>query len=515
MPNAKLSKWIPNVQKATLYWLSSPWKGSNGQIYLSADFKTLTGAFYRINLPWGDLPILTMGWDYHNGVPCGKSDGLIKGKFSINHNVTQTDFDSAYDAIPLGLYPLKPCPKDNAEQTKIPLKGALAEYCLKLEQDGFTYIIPCIEVMRAVYANKAFLANCMINTHGLSTFTIEESVEGRQLKVAFSEDYPTSFLDRDSVTEFVWLKHTNAYNEVQSIYTQWVTEKRIKVNLPKQSNIEYHYFGFQKGSHILIVNLELHNLIVPFSTIHISHPSLKEKDGEKPSNKVVYHYKQSSEELLLNPDMATNKQSPLLVEAQITTKHFRSLPDVKRQYSPHVAEKKTRVYIDDISGCVFSTQDHTQIGRARPVDFTSEKQVDKPIAPKPGFEAFCNALLHIQRNRFVMGVTVEYGSISGQGDFAIMADGTRREYAIATIKLASGKRCSVVEVNCSDDWSLSTLIVRRVPDSQVIAQDVIKQLISAGGHWSKSYIPEAQCYPLRHGKRRPEHWAALVLSHCN
>lgn len=515
MPNAKLSKWIPNVQKATLYWLSSPWKGSNGQIYLSADFKTLTGAFYRINLPWGDLPILKMGWDYQNGVPCGKVNTLIKGKFSINHDVTQIH-ESAITAIPKDLYPLAPPTQNSTEQSKLtPLKGALTEYCLKIQQDGFTYIIPCIEVMRAAYVNKAFLANCMLNTHGLSTFTIEESVEGTQLKVAFSEDYPASFLDRDSVTEFIWLKHTNAYNEVQSIYTQWVTEKRIKVNLPKQSNIEYHYFGFQKGSHILILNLELHNLIVPFSTIHISHPSLTEKDSEKPSSKVVYHQKQSSDELLLNPDMTTNKQSRLLVEGEIPTKHFRSLPDIKRQYSPHVAEKKSRTYIDDISGCEFSTQDHTQTGRARPVDFTSEKQVDEPIALKPGFEAFCNALQHIQKNRFVMGVIVEYGPITGQGNFAIMPDGTRREYAVATIKLASGKRCSVIEVNCSNNWSLSTLIVRRVPDSQAIAQDVIKQLISAGGHWSKSYIPEAQCYPLRHGKRRPEHWAALILNHCN
>lgn len=48
------------------------------------------------------------------------------------------------------------------------------EYCVLIRQTGYTYIIPCIEVMRAAYANKSFLANCALNTSGLTQLTLNE-----------------------------------------------------------------------------------------------------------------------------------------------------------------------------------------------------------------------------------------------------------------------------------------------------------------------------------------------------
>ncbi len=156
----KLSyRTIKENETVTLYWITSPVTD------IASGAKTMTVFFKAgkeiipVEMPWGSLPLMKIGCDYRDGRMISKGAWPAQGELVIKNN-RNARIAKAYDCIPANLYSLLDAsPKAGFEK------------CYCFQNNGVTYVIPCIELVRALYGDKRFFVDRILTSDGLEGLT--------------------------------------------------------------------------------------------------------------------------------------------------------------------------------------------------------------------------------------------------------------------------------------------------------------------------------------------------------
>lgn len=502
MNDCIITPWpFKNDETATLFWINSPYTAKNGakmvRIYLNTD-----STMVPFDLPWGCLPLLKIGYRYLNGRIFDEGVGLSTGSFSLK-NINKPKIKNAYDSIYKRFYSF-----NNASPCGF-------EKCISFYVGNNRFIIPCIELVRAVFANKSFYANRLISSAGLNELTTSEQIGNNHIHIDFSSDFPRELLKDQFIEEYIWLKYTpEIYSCWESVYSNLVVTKHIEVQMPSLLGAVIKYKGLSYRNQTLILNIQLRNLRFPFESYSYSHPYRTETSGPATSERVKYLGPNGSDNLPLDSRaITTKKNGTLLIFDDEVSKHFINPPKlIKTPQLSHEGFKAKKIYIEKQMP-IFSMQDNTGDGRALPVDLLSPNNV-QPVASDSDFIEFCSALNQIKKTSGVMSLDVLYISIPGDSKFSIMVDGRRRRLAVAKALLSHGQTLSIIEACNMDGWELSTLTILSNEDGKMIVNQILEKLIVANGHWSKSWFIDSSAVrfkPIKHYDRDPIHWAELML----
>jgi len=504
MRSAKLTPWpFGKDEEVNLYWLSSPYiNRDNGEKLITAHFQT--GKEYKaITFPWGTLPLLKMGYGYKNGICTDLREGFIKGILPIQ-KIIDRKIGRAYDLI-------KRCHHSLRELGH----SAGFEQCISLySNDGKKYIIPCIELVRVIFANTKFFANQLLSTSALDECTVRESIEGDSIYIDFSHDYPYELFDENHVSEYVGLKHTDLYVEWKRIYSDFVLSRKILSSLPLFGDEKIHYHSLDNGNDIIILNMRISGIRMPFRQIIATHPNYGNSDESLTNTRTRYPGSRVPNEIELEGEgeSARNGKS-LLIEDYSSTIRFNNSPKVELISKNKQEGYGAKTFIKPKQDDTYTMQDNLLYGKARAVEVSSKKSTSD-IVEIEGFEDFCKMLKYIKCE----AVKLNTGFISGASDFALLSSGTQRKYLIVDCIFTHTRNLTLIEVQ-TENWTLSTLVIWGSEANYQLANDLIEKLSANGGHWDTNWLKSTNSYnisKLRHFKGRyPAHWADLIMNCSN
>lgn len=508
MKTAKISNWtLKKGESAFLYWISSPKTNENGSRMVTTYFQKENKKFVSFDVSWGDLPLLLMGYYYMDGKIAGISNALQEFEIT-SESITSQRISNARNAIPLELYSLQAA------------KISFEEKCLVLYTDKMKYIIPCIELIRAIYGVTPFYLETLLSTEGLESFARYTKHSQKDLDVRFFENFPVEiFVNNTLLEEFVFLTQTQEIREWREfVYSQFRPGEKIQANFPKLQGITMHGYGMRyKNNTVLLLNIRFNNVSFPFEEVSFEHPDYREgiQVSSLNKNRYILDPNSSNEDIPLSGEALTSKnQRAQIVEGPNTAKQFRNSMKIKRKKAEGEKHNSKKIFIEKKQEELFSTQVRTNGGKAQPIEIQPQA-VGENIKPEEGFEDFCKVMQRIQQFSNVTDFKIGFEDLPRNLSILDMPTGKKRKYAVVSF-MFNGKEIGILEI-CNVEFSIATMIffAKDIKKAVLIAMDILR---NSNGHWCKELIKKAEkesgdikFSTLKHFKNRTvEKWVELV-----
>jgi hypothetical protein len=357
------------------------------------------------------------------------------------------------------------------------------------------YYVPCIELLRAFLTPSKTLANQILKPNGLDFLIVEEQVYENVLYLSLSGDLPRSLVNTATVAHLAWLRHSPAaracwesvYNGVfakaiaaspQQPASMLTTGIPVELKPPIEKSCELHFNGFTFKQSCLILEIlgakQLDPL--PFEIIYYTHPSLKRRklvEGAKRIRRLAV--KDPNEDYELDPDHrpARIDANQSAADTTATSFEFVRLPKFKRfaikvavihdgstgegLSSPSTGTKARLVR----RGTTVSTDEPYYGGEIQPVDFLG---IDLGVTNVAGLKDFIEAINHIVNNYTEPHLRYTVMEIPGNKSFCRVANGSKRSCAMVEVTQTNVVTCYILEVARPDNWSISTLFIRLLPE---------------------------------------------------
>ena len=460
--------WLQEHDGAYLYWVSSPWRGDSDNM-VTCVFRADSES-KPIFRPWGELPLLRMGYLYKDGMPVSLRSDCSSFLFTSSQ-IKRAEFKTARDCLPAKDYPLNPYHSP-----------ALYDQCLVCYTEREIYVIPCVEIVRAVAGVSSFLINRLLSGSSLSDYA---SIEEEDHKINFSpyssgNAYPAAMRKPDLIIEYVNFccqpEMANWWKSIQNAYLAFSTDRqyRIKTGFPKSSSLVIRGHGYRFGSIVFLPSIELANLPIVKKEISFDNPSEKSANDPSKPGQTILRDESPNKDLGID---GGSKNSSISESIPINGDRFSFRPKIIHVSRGNGESRNRTKTIPQEKESITVSMEDVLPGSSLPHFETVPDVCDDPTPPldsKPGFHSICKAIDRLHQQGVIHDVKLKY-------------DVRTYHYAVFTGITRSG---SFLILEFSEQAPpISTLIVKRENgvlnggEADHILSRFLSSWESAGRHW--------------------------------
>ncbi|WP_026881732.1 Tn7-like element transposition protein TnsE [Clostridium akagii] len=472
---AKIKEWpFQKGESTKLIWIGEPFKQNNKWMinsYFKGDKNTR-----RVLLDWASLHF------------------LVTGKYYIDGDLNNAEVQDNSEVININLNSIK------VEYRQRPweiwgtgFKDKTTSKTFSFVNQGDLYIIPIIEIIRAVLAPSKFMLNRILEMDSFENY-FTYTIDKRRLEIHFTWEYDKKLLKDDKINHLAWLltnhKVIRMFNNIgQSIWQDG--ELKFGFSL---DDFNIKALVEKKGTYTKVLEiLALKKKKINVEEINVYHPSLEESkiSNEAKIRKYINKNSCSDRDLTSDGDGATKTSEE--INTLLITHEYERLPQIHRSKKGiRITRKKenenTKKYIleDDR---LRTTADGGGEEVIRGLEFINRDNVDE----KGELEEFIGIIRLLGDRHDIRKVDIIIGELS-QGRkakrFSVLSDGiTRRKYAIGKIVMMDGKERSLIDVE-RENRALSMLIIKAniLVDWKGIYSLLLLGLVDESGKWSNEAI---------------------------
>lgn len=505
--NRMFNEWpFEKDEVVAVYWITSPVKEiSSGSVMCFVYFRNET---YSEPLPvrtqWGNVPALWIGRRFMNGIAIDAT--LPQTPITIRvSSISEAKTVVAADpkSLPLGLYSLY----KNSKMCR--------EYCEVFLLNRMRYIIPCIELARALYMYDSMFTNQLIADGGLEEMLVISSwrVQGKNLDFDFSPTYKGR-LTREFAAFFASIYGVAEMKAGwESTYVDFIKSGRIKTAIPPIPELILKCSGITKGNATLITAI-CPPVNVPFIRAYKNinfGPGNPARDGLNEKSDRIFESKTEPEEIDIgSPGVSAKHGSSVTAYAGLSERPYLNSPNVNRKKLSSTSMNGAKKIESPSGSSIYTTDDRTGVGKYPFVDL-EPKQSYTPIDIDPDFSKFCEALNELPKKLDINSISVSYAALPDGKSISRLRNTQPRKYAVANICTLGFGNWLVIEIYIKDGHYISTLLLRCDKDAKSMTEAMIGKFMAAGGHWVKSCLDSDVVKYLDHYKgRSPDRWAYLM-----
>lgn len=212
----------------TVHWITSPKRTEKGTLACKVFFKKNTGErLHPVETSWGILPHLWIGRVFKDReASSGVHDFSSDDTFPVNA-LTEVAIVTSI-TIPPRIHSLYRLP------------DLCSEFCVSFKYEGKTYLIPCVEVVRALYGSSTILVHQLLTTGGLDDLILRNTVKNNlPYKLEFDFSDQVSFINNKVARDFVRLYFNTALqNGFKSVYANYQEYEKIRVKIPSLDSLK-------------------------------------------------------------------------------------------------------------------------------------------------------------------------------------------------------------------------------------------------------------------------------------
>lgn len=521
MESLQFKKWpFQENERIKVHWFRSPYRVENKEWVLDIILQREDQSIKKkATIPFGSLPWLRLGQYIVDGKPLRESEGHIKNIQMLN--VDEGSIKPAVQCIPKNLYLLQ-YPKNYDEN------------CWSVTYKDKLFVIPCIEIARALLAPSRFLANALIDPVGLQYLIDEVEEHGRELILKLNDSIPKSYVTKNLINHFIWLMYNEKANDTwhhfyKSLYNPEDSlqqgNSKVQVNMPLSGTCSLKVRCREVGNVILVLEIvEASGLYHPFKKVTVEHGGKKviklyENDEKATKNtKTSTDKKEGVLDDSLSPSL--NEKITSHVKVQSTKLKFTTKPNVEILDSDKVATKRVGTDAENIektTSNIVTTVQASRGGKVKPVEFESlEVEFETKDS---GLEDFMNAVRYLVMNNDVKVLDVQVADLPGDSGISFVAEHVRRKFMYVLLKMDDEREVLVIEMGRPDYKSISTLVV--VPKyneafgsvHKRLVWRVIQSLIENRGSWNREQLKQDRIYNfsfMKHTKTISGLWAKRI-----
>ncbi|HWQ43005.1 MAG TPA: hypothetical protein VN456_13350, partial [Desulfosporosinus sp.] len=286
-----------------LLWIKSPYRDRSKEWMVPLFLRNSGGQTKEFPIPWGLLPNFRLGQHYING---------ISAETYKTGSITRFDLEDPSSGRLCTI-------KDLPEGFTVKNYSDIKDECLWMCDVGKTTVyIPCVEVIRSLFAPNAILARAILEPEGLNfVASCKTYVTGMDLII--DQSVPRGLVTEDFILHLAWL-HTDPLaktiwnsilNEIRPsgdvhpdlhlfegvLNDMEIKPKKIKAKPPLTGKAFMEVRGIQKDYSFLVLEIvAVGNLSLSFKHItYTQNPKVKRRppDGSRPAVKRIKRKKEN------------------------------------------------------------------------------------------------------------------------------------------------------------------------------------------------------------------------------
>ncbi len=497
-----LRSWpFPINQEVELVWFGSPYIDYRGNWRIRVAFRTATSQLKIVSYPWGTLPHFRIGQIYLNG-KCDPIKPLSGSTYKlVINNFSEGKISNGFKL-----------PKRLIDFGKNPELGL--QKVIQFQVDRYTYCIPVIELVRAMFINSQNLATYLLQPHGLDLLVDNSQVDGKRLHFDMSLRVPVKLATENNARHLSWIYMDQSIRSMwdsvyRLIFSQAIKDspqnpnKTLRKGIPLDiallpiGPVELYVRGDQFIDYVLVKEvIGFSGFQHPYEDILFWHPSKKHRETKHGDKHVRLTPKAKNNDYTLNDESENAKEDihQDVLETPPTFMRFTNSPVVTTRKENIKRTNTGSEFIatsgrgGKLSGAPeeVSTEDPIFGGNTPPIDFQTLETI--PSEEAIGLETFFN-MIQILKQVIPVKISMSILRVPPGKRFSTCPNGARRTCAIVQITNAISTTY-LVEVARPDHWSISTLILRPTStcSKKVIEQNIkllLEGLVQKGGHWDQ------------------------------
>lgn len=247
-----------------LFWLAGLFRDDKNDWRVLGVFRGReTGRIFKLHLPIGVLPILSLGTWFDHGL-LKREDALgVDVEVAIT-NMAEYDIITSAD-IPTELYPL---PEGKAGTQRL----------LRYRVGGMEVVIPVIELVRSMFVHNRALAIALMRPGGIEQLYSPQTPGYRETaQIRFTKEMATSAIGTAFVQEFGWMvldsQARRAWDSVQQLSDG---HAYVLFEPPAIRESMWSFRGVRHGNQWLVLELKsFSGRRLPFGALEYSHPCFR------------------------------------------------------------------------------------------------------------------------------------------------------------------------------------------------------------------------------------------------
>ena len=503
MNNFKMAGWpFDENEIVTLHWITSP-ERVNKTARIKVFFKVdRTDDLIPVEMAWGMLPELRIGSKFKGGKPLGMVPEKANYEIVASKVENQMILDAAR-CIPTTLFNLH----KNYQ--------LCSEKCVLFMYQKKQFVIPCMELVRAIYAHNTQLANQIISTGGIENLinTASWIVNGKTVSFDFlNYSVGTNKALAQSIAILYGVEEFK--NGFDSVYTNYTSNRKIAAEIPAVQKLRLDCCGIENERTVFLTTIKRVNTPCPFDEILYGPETIKKETIKLPV--YVPDPKTPEKPEIASADVSAKqgRASQIEIEGRGFETYYPVCVSRKKQEKTGTGNSTRRIGVpgpDTVSV-------NEQVGRGE-LPFASltpsceyEPEGEKLVFPdKEHFKCFQNALMILNKYHGFQVKSLSYDSLPSGKSISTLSNGDGREYACAEIS-TDKNRWIIIELDLSDGLSISTVFIRNSENKKELVQRLLNKLMDANGHWAKSCFAGIDRYERldHYNNRTPERWAELM-----
>ncbi len=377
--------------------------------------------------------------------------------------------------------------------------------------------IPCIELARVLFFKTALNTRSAFYEANLNRL-IDVELDGSHAHIRLSETYPHSLLDIKAHQSYIaWLnlnpEVTNSYLSIfKNILETSIEKSNAKVWLFRfepfdMGDVFIRAYTQNHGRNVLVEEISsVANLPMTdqFHTISFHHPlDIKFEKDKVPKEDKKPGGKRPSEDF--DPEITVDESPSNLSRARILdvpkgALYFNEILNTQRVFEVQVVEvaakDESKKDEDDQESktTTLSILGGKGKGNHKSADFKSLD--DSSLSDVGFFNYIRNALKQLKVIEH-LGVSeifekAEVIQSSQAKKFLYIKADTKRAFLYAQLEVAGGDCIHVIEIDLSDDHSLTTLAFRLRDDTRVenTIKTILEDLVKKSGHWDRERLQQ-------------------------
>lgn len=377
--------------------------------------------------------------------------------------------------------------------------------------------IPCIELARVLFFKTALNTRSAFYEANLNRL-IDVELDGSHAHIRLSETYPHSLLDIKAHQSYIaWLnlnpEVTNSYLSIfKNILETSIEKSNAKVWLFRfepfdMSDVFIRAYTQNHGRNILVEEISsVANLPMTdqFHTISFYHPlDIKLEKDKLPKEDKKPGGKRPPEDF--DPETTVDESPSNLSRARILdvpkgALYFNEILNTQRVFKVQVVEvaakneSKNGGDDQEPKTTTLSILDGKGKGNHKSADF---KSLDDTSSSDIGFFNYIRNALEQLKVIEHLGVSEIFEKAdviqsSQAKKFMYIKADTKRAFLYAQLEIAGGDRIHVIEIDLSDDHSLTTLAFRLRDDTTVenTIKAILDDLVKKSGHWDRERLQQ-------------------------
>lgn len=469
---------------------------NNGNWNIGCEFELLDKSIQNLSLSIECLPALAIGRQYTKNNIVRPKGQIIEMDLPPLSSWSVQKFDS-YESFTQR----RPLSKEAANQT-----------VFRFKLNDYYVWIPSIELARALFLKTAINTRAAFSEANLNRL-IDVAVEDTTATLRFSEFYPHKLLDVKAHQAYLaWLMlNPEVLSSYLSIFGTKFQKSYIGSNFQSWA---FHFEPFEvenlfiraytriDGKNIFIEEISsVANLSMSmkYTLINFDHPldvKLDTKIGEdgKPRSRIKPN-KDKFDPELVDDEAASNETRARVLSVPKGALYFNEVINTQRIFKIKIVETGEGGTIGESTGeriRLLSVREGQGKGKHKSADFQSI--ADEANSDSTFFNCIRKALTELKgiEHLGVSNINTKLGSlpVATAKRFLYIKPTIKRSFLYAEIEITGGDSLHLVEIDLSDDHSLTTLIFRQKHSNDIHQTlfDIFSELVNNAGHWDRTFI---------------------------